>query len=424
VENFALLTYRLNGLLKKDSNGIWTLAHTIAFDAIKYDIAWSKGLVHIDYRLPIFICTDACKEGIGGYLYQKHEGSSEEQVVLYFSRSCSKDERKWDTRELELLAAIATLEHMQYYIDGQRVTLETDHNNLRWIMNIKNPQGKLARWITRLSCYDVHFVYRKGECNEVADCVSRNAVRMMLRRLGRSAERTLMEVEKDLQQMHQVQQEVMESKGARTESAVKYAEVKQLATAGEGHETRGLFMMSMCEVDEVDDSSKRLDSYVQEEKAMDEQQLKKRAIRLANLPFTIPSEQVPVNLSLAELKRGQQDDAQCKQWREMLETWKAGGAKAQDKPAEARCFALTEDGVLMRLGYIGEEGEREVLRPVAPVNLRQFIMHNHHGSVFAVHHGTKTTLHWITSRFWWPKMREEISQYVSRCKVCQMAKAL
>ena len=35
VENFALLTYRLNDLLRKDSNGIWTLAHTIAFDAIK-----------------------------------------------------------------------------------------------------------------------------------------------------------------------------------------------------------------------------------------------------------------------------------------------------------------------------------------------------------------------------------------------------
>ena len=112
------------------------------------------------------------------------------------------------------------------------------------------------------------------------------------------------------------------------------------------------------------------------------------------------------------------------QWREMLETWKAGGAKAQDKPAEARCFALADDGVLMRLGYIGEEGGREVLRPVAPANLRPFIMHNHHASVFAVHHGAKTTLNWIRSRFWWPKMREEISQFVGRCKVCQMAKAL
>ena len=203
---------------------------------------------------------------------------------------------------------------------------------------------------------------------------------------------------------------MMESKGEQPKSAVKYAEVKQLATAGEGDETRGLFTMPLCGVDEVDGSSKRLGSYVQEEKAMDEQQLQARAIRLANIPFIIPSEQVPVNLSLVELKRGQQDDAKRKRWRETLETWKAGGAQAQDKPAEARGFALTDNGVLMmELGYIGEEGEREVLRPVAPASLRPFIMRNRHASVFAVHHGAKTTLRWIKSRFWWPKMREEVN---------------
>ena len=75
------------------------------------------------------------------------------------------------------------MEQFQYYLDGQRFTLETDHNNLRWIMNIKNPQGRLARWITRLSAFDVEFVYRKGECNEVADCVSRNALAARLARL-------------------------------------------------------------------------------------------------------------------------------------------------------------------------------------------------------------------------------------------------
>ena len=62
----------------------------------------------------------------------------------------------------------------------------------------------------------------------------------------------------------------------------------------------------------------------------------------------------------------------------------------------------------MKLGYIGEEAEREVLRPVAPASLRPFIMNNHHASVFAVHHGAQTTLHWSKSRFWWHKMREEV----------------
>ena len=93
-------------------------------------------------------------------------------------------EKQWDTRELELLAAIATMGQFQYYLDGQRFTLETDHNNLRWIMNIKNPQGRLARWITRLTAFEVEIVYRKGECNEVADCVSRNALADRLAKIG------------------------------------------------------------------------------------------------------------------------------------------------------------------------------------------------------------------------------------------------
>ena len=112
--------------------------------------------------------------------------------MLYFSRSTADAEKQWDTRELELLAAIATMEQFQYYLDGQRFALETGHNNLRWIMNIKNPQGRLARWITRLAAFDVEFVYRKGECNEVADCVSRNALAARLAKIGVIVRRRLL----------------------------------------------------------------------------------------------------------------------------------------------------------------------------------------------------------------------------------------
>ena len=86
-------------------------------------------------------------------------------------------------------------------------------------------------------------------------------------------------------------------------------------------------------------------------------------------------------------------------------------------------LALADVGVLTKLGYFGDEGEREVLRPVELASLRPFIMNNHHAPVFAVHNGAKTTLHWIRSRFWWQKVREEMAPYVGRCKVCQMAKA-
>ena len=55
IENFAINAYILNGLLRKESAGVWTLAHAISCGAIKYDIAWSKGLYQIDYKLPIFV---------------------------------------------------------------------------------------------------------------------------------------------------------------------------------------------------------------------------------------------------------------------------------------------------------------------------------------------------------------------------------
>ena len=66
----------------------------------------------------------------GGYLFQKG-ADGEERFISYFSQSTTKDQRKWDTRELEVLATIATLEYFRHYIDGQPVHhLNTDHQNI------------------------------------------------------------------------------------------------------------------------------------------------------------------------------------------------------------------------------------------------------------------------------------------------------
>ena len=81
------------------------------------------------------VCADGSKQGIGGYLFQIIDG--EERVISYFSRATRADEKKWDTREIEILAAVATLEHFHSYIDGQRVTLQTDHANIIWLSKIK-----------------------------------------------------------------------------------------------------------------------------------------------------------------------------------------------------------------------------------------------------------------------------------------------
>ena len=80
---------------------------------------------------------------IGGYVYQIING--EEMIILFYSRSTTADERKWDTRELEILAIMATLEHFHPIIDGRHLKIQTDHKNLKYLMDIKNPTGKLGR---------------------------------------------------------------------------------------------------------------------------------------------------------------------------------------------------------------------------------------------------------------------------------------
>ena len=76
-----------------------------------------------------------------------------------------------------MLAIISTLEHYRPVIDGQRLRLITDHKNLKWLLDQKNPSGRLGRWVLRLSEFDFELEYRKGSRMQVADCLSRNSQR-------------------------------------------------------------------------------------------------------------------------------------------------------------------------------------------------------------------------------------------------------
>ena len=171
IRNCGQLCAGLNELLTQDSDKVWTMAHQCVFDKLKDDIVESKGVYSLDIKQPVYLCTDGSKLGVGGYIYQKING--EERIVSYYSRSTTKDEKKWDTRELEVLAIIVTLEHFNVLIDGLPITVQTDHRNLKWLMDMKDPSGRLGRWVLRLQRHRFNLEYRAGKANEVADALSR-----------------------------------------------------------------------------------------------------------------------------------------------------------------------------------------------------------------------------------------------------------
>ena len=55
-----------------------------------------------------------------------------------------------DIIEHECLAVIFVLKQFRAYVYGTKFEIVTDHASLRWLHNLKEPEGRLARWALKL----------------------------------------------------------------------------------------------------------------------------------------------------------------------------------------------------------------------------------------------------------------------------------
>jgi hypothetical protein len=80
---------------------------------------------------PIFLRTDACDYGMGGYLFQVVNGK--EIPVAFVSKMLSDQEIRWNTTEKEAYAIVYCLKKLEYLLRDRTFTLRTDHKNLTYI---------------------------------------------------------------------------------------------------------------------------------------------------------------------------------------------------------------------------------------------------------------------------------------------------
>lgn len=73
----------------------------------------------------------------------------------------------------EALEVVDGERHFQSYLYGRKLTVSTDHNAVHWLMNIKEPTGRLARWALLLQQHDFTIQHRSGKTNGNADALSR-----------------------------------------------------------------------------------------------------------------------------------------------------------------------------------------------------------------------------------------------------------
>jgi hypothetical protein len=113
------------------------------------------------------VCTDACKEGLGGVL------SQEGFVICYESRKLKEHERNYATHDLELATIVHALRKWRHYLMGKRFELRIDHNGLKYLFDQPTLNARKIRWLEFLCEYDFDIKHIKGKENKVVDALSR-----------------------------------------------------------------------------------------------------------------------------------------------------------------------------------------------------------------------------------------------------------
>ncbi len=178
IRNFSSIAAPLNALQRKDTPYRWTNECQQAFDELKRRLAEHPVLILPDFDKPFILHTDASGLGLGAILSQIATSDNMEHPIAYASRSVTAAERNYSITELECLGVIWATHLFRPYLLGHHTTVVTDHQALTWLLKLKQPTGRLARWALYLQAYDIEIVYRKGKHHANVDGLSRPPLNM------------------------------------------------------------------------------------------------------------------------------------------------------------------------------------------------------------------------------------------------------
>ena len=132
-------------------------------------------------------------------------------------------------------------------------------------------------------------------------------------------------------------------------------------------------------------------------------------------PVDVPDEMMPEPVSIDEIRRAQSKD-------EFVSEMSRRIAAARSGDWKSKRFAV-EDGVLYRrTSAVNPKEGIDTLRAYVPLELRSRVIHNHHSTIFAAHRNATATYKEMATLYYWNTMEKDVSVFVSRCQLCQLAK--
>lgn len=172
IPDFAKITKPMTQCLKKGSKITPNdINYVDCFETCKKLLTNDPILQYPDFDKDFILTTDASNFAIGAVLSQGTIGS--DKPIAYASRTLNSSEINYSTIEKELLAIVWATKYFRPYLFGRKFKIVTDHKPLQWVMNLKEPNSRLTRWRLKLSEYNFTTVYKQGKYNVNADALSR-----------------------------------------------------------------------------------------------------------------------------------------------------------------------------------------------------------------------------------------------------------
>ena len=171
VQGFAEIAKPLTELTAKNAPFEWGGAQQRAFLLLREALSTCPVLYHPVPSAEFILDTDASNFAAGGVLSQVVDGV--ERVIAYSSIALNRAQMNYCTTHRELLAVVLMTQRYRHYLLGRRFRLRTDHSSLRWLLNYRDIDGMLARWLVKLQEYDMAIEHRPGKLHGNADGLSR-----------------------------------------------------------------------------------------------------------------------------------------------------------------------------------------------------------------------------------------------------------
>jgi hypothetical protein len=167
IVRLSKIAHPITSLQKKGTKFEWTLKCEKNFNLLKELLTSAPMLKIVDPNESFVVCTDACKEGLGGVLMKNGP------VIGNESKNLKEHERNYATHDLELASIIHALRMWRHYLMGKKFELKTYHIALKYIFEKPTLNARQTRWLEFLSEYDFNIKHIKGMEDKFVDALSR-----------------------------------------------------------------------------------------------------------------------------------------------------------------------------------------------------------------------------------------------------------